>query len=61
MGVTIRLSGEAVRKMKERVAQLKELRPGYQTTTQSSLIEELIHLDHLNHILGTTRGEEANA
>ena len=47
-GVSIRLSGEAVRKMKERVA-------------QSSLIEELIHLDHRNHILGTTREEEANA
>ena len=61
VAVSIRLSGEAVRQMKERVAQLKELRPGYQTTTQSSLIEELIHLDHRNHILGTTREDAANA
>ena len=58
--MSIRLSGEAVRKMKERVAQLKELRPGYQTTTQSSLIEELIHLAHRNHLLGTTREDAAN-
>ena len=43
------------------MAQLKELGPGYQTTTQSSLIEELIHLDHRNHILGTTREDAAKA
>ena len=60
-GVSIRLSEEAVAKMKERVAELKASRPGYQTTTQSSLIEELIHLDHLNHILGTNGKEQCNA
>ena len=61
VAVSIRLSEEAVGKMKERVAQLKAIRPGYQTTTQSSLIEELIHLDHLNHILGTNGKEQCNA
>ena len=55
------MSGEAVRKMKERVAELREKRPGYQTTTQSSLIEELIHRDHRDHILGVGKGEVSSA